>query len=303
MITFERFSLDKKDFYDRFLLQYGCRGCEYNFANLYMWGRQNAAVVEGNLAFFSHFSGKSLYLFPVGDEDIKKTLDALMADARERGIAFRLTCISDAEKALLEHWYPGKFHFHINRDGFDYVYDIHDLADLKGKKFQKKRNHANRFDSMHPNGTFLPLSEENLPLFREMFDIWFADHQDNDPMSDLYMEQVAVKKALDNWEKLRMEGLVLVEDGKPLAVTMGSRLCDCTFDVHFEKALSSVDGAYAAINRGFARYLREKYPEVEFLNREDDLGIEGLRKAKLSYNPARLIEKSWAVLREDGYEY
>ena len=122
-------------------------------------------------------------------------------------------------------------------------------------------------------------------------------------MSDLYMEQVAVKKALENWETLKMEGLVLVEDGKPLAVTMGSRLCESAFDVHFEKALASVDGAYAAINRGFARYLREKYPEVEYLNREDDLGLEGLRKAKLSYNPARLIEKSWAVLREDGYEY
>jgi hypothetical protein len=99
-----------------------------------------------------------------------------------------------------------------------------------------------------------------------------------------------------------MEGLVLVEDGKPLAVTMGSRLCDCTFDVHFEKALSSVDGAYAAINRGFARYLREKYPEVEFLNREDDLGIEGLRKAKLSYNPHHMVEKYWAYLAEDLHD-
>lgn len=299
MIDFQRFSLEKKEFYDAFLLRHGCRGCEYNFANLYMWGRQNAAVVEGNLAFFSHFSGKSLYLFPVGDNDIKATLDRLMEDAKKRGIAFRLTCVSDVERALLEHWYPGRFHFHISRDNFDYIYDINDLADLKGRKFQKKRNHANRFDAEHPDCVFLPLSEENLPLFREMFDLWFADHAD----SDIYMEQVAVKKALEHWQELKMEGLVLVEGGKPLAVTMGSRLCDCTFDVHFEKALSSVDGAYAAINRAFARYLREKYPEVESLNREDDLGIEGLRKAKLSYNPVRLIEKSWAALREDGYEY
>lgn len=92
-------------------------------------------------------------------------------------------------------------------------------------------------------------------------------------------------------------------DGQPIAATVASRLCKDTFDVHFEKALEEYDGAYPAINQEFAKYLREKYPDTNWLNREDDLGLEGLRKAKLSYNPAHLIEKHWAALWEEGYEY
>ena len=84
---------------------------------------------------------------------------------------------------------------------------------------------------------------------------------------------------------------------------MGSQLNENTFDIHFEKALDGVEGAYAAINNGFARYLQEKHPHIAFLNREDDLGLEGLRKAKLSYCPHHMVEKSWAHLLEDGYDY
>jgi len=94
----------------------------------------------------------------------------------------------------------------------------------------------------------------------------------------------------------------LTVKGHIIAMTLGSRLSPNTFDVHFEKADENIDGAYAMINREFARYLKEKYPELLWLNREDDLGLEGLRKAKLSYCPDRLIEKSWACLKEDGYD-
>jgi len=86
-------------------------------------------------------------------------------------------------------------------------------------------------------------------------------------------------------------------------MTMGSALNADTFDIHFEKALDIADGAYAAINQGFAAYLREKYPHLRWLNREDDLGLEGLRKAKLSYYPDHMVEKHWACLLEDGYDY
>ena len=117
------------------------------------------------------------------------------------------------------------------------------------------------------------------------------------------MEQAALRKALQQQTLLGLEGLLLRTCDGPVAMTMGSRLNHNTFDIHFEKALDIADGAYAAINNGFANYLREKYPEVEFLNREDDLGIEGLRKAKLSYNPHHMVEKSWAHLLEVGYDY
>ena len=92
---------------------------------------------------------------------------------------------------------------------------------------------------------------------------------------------------------------MLMEGEKILAVTMGSRMSPDTFDIHFEKAREDVEGAYNAINSEFARYLRQKYPEVKFLDREDDMGLEGLRKAKLSYNPDHMVEKSWAYLHEE----
>ena len=107
---------------------------------------------------------------------------------------------------------------------------------------------------------------------------------------------------IEHFENLGLEGLILYVGEQPVAVTMGSRLSEDTFDVHFEKAREDVQGAYGAINRAFARYLREKYPSLRYLNREDDLGLPGLRKAKLSYNPAFLVEKCWAYLAEEAYD-
>ena len=97
-----------------------------------------------------------------------------------------------------------------------------------------------------------------------------------------------------------MEGLILTYKGQILAMTLASPLTTDTYDVHFEKAID--ESAYVAINNEFAKYMMETHPQVRWLNREDDLGLEGLRKAKLSYHPDRLIEKSWACLKEDGYD-
>lgn len=134
-------------------------------------------------------------------------------------------------------------------------------------------------------------------------DSWYALRQAANPHADYRMERSALEKALRHRKELCMEGLLLTVDGKDVAMTMGSFLREDTFDVHFEKALDRTDGAYAAINNGFARHLREKYPLLRYLDREDDMGLEGLRKAKLSYCPDHLVEKSWACLMEDGYDY
>ena len=136
-----------------------------------------------------------------------------------------------------------------------------------------------------------------------MLQTWYAERMAQDPTSDFHMEQTAIKKALEKRKELAMEGLLLVSDGNILAMTMGSRLSETTFDVHFEQALDRVDGAYPAINQAFARYLRDKYPQIRWLDREEDMGLEGLRKAKLSYCPDHMVEKHWACLLEDGYDY
>ena len=302
MIDFKPIDRGKKAAFLPYLLRAGHRGCAYSFGNLYMWGRQAAAFVGENLVFFSQFNRRSVYLFPAGD-DPKPAIDAIIADASERGIPCRLTGLSESDRDMLEQMYPDRFHYHFDRNSFDYVYAIDDLADLKGKKYQKKRNHANRFWQNHPDARFLPIDQENLSVVKALTENWYARRLEVDPHGDFLMEQIAIDKALRHFDELGMEGLLLMDGDTPVAMTMGSPLTDDAFDIHFEKALDIADGAYAAINQGFARHLREKHPHIRFLNREDDMGLEGLRKAKLSYLPHHMAEKIWACLREDGYDY
>ena len=301
MLNFQALKPEDKPLLDRYLLTCGERGCEYNFSNLFLWGRQKATLHEGNLTFFCQFNRKSVYLFPLGD-NLKPTLDAIISDARKRGIPCRLTSLSTSDREKLEQWYPGQFYFQPDRDSFDYIYSIDALAELKGKKLQRKRNHCNHFHLLHTHAVTAPITDENTPQVLAMLEQWYTQRKQVDPTASFHLEQVAITKALRNRDALGMEGLVLLEKGRVIAMTLGSALSEDTFDVHFEKAMDQYMGAYAVINREFARYLKEKYPRLQWLNREDDLGLEGLRKAKLSYCPDRLIEKSWACLKEDGYD-
>ena len=303
MIDFQPLCLEHKTRYDPYFLEASGHGCEYSFVNLYLWGRQKAAICEGHLVVFAQFHRKSVYLFPMGQGDKKPVLDAIIRDAADRGIPCRLTGLNQDDCGLLERLYPGQLHYHFDRDSFDYVYAIDDLADLAGRKYQKKRNHLNRFRQAHPDHRLEPITGENLPQVNALVASWYALRQAADPHADYRMEQAALQKALTHRDALGMEGLLLTVDGTPVAMSMGSFLREDTFDVHFEKALDRTDGAYAAINNGFAQHLRQKYPKLRYLNREDDLGLEGLRKAKLSYCPDHLVEKSWACLMEDGYDY
>jgi len=301
MIQFYRLSADYKNAYNEILLSSPARGCEYSFANLFLWGRQHVAFVDDCVAFFSHFNGKSVYPYPIGNGDRKAVIEAILHDAKMRGIPCRLTGLTDADREELENWFPGKFHLRTIRDSFDYVYDINDLADLKGRKFQKKRNHFNRFKAEHPSYEVVPINACNMGLAQRMVDEWYRKRIKEDPEGDYLLENIAMARAFQNFGWLGLEGIMLIDDGKVLAVTIGSRMADNMFDIHFEKALEDVDGAYNAVNCEFARYLRLKYPEVEFLDREEDMGLEGLRKAKLSYNPHHLTQKHWAYVAEDIY--
>lgn len=301
MIHFERLQQAQRAEYDRYL-QFSQRGCGYSFANLYIWGRQRCAFLNGYLTLFSQFDRKAVYPFPVGQGELKPVLDAIIEDARQRGIPCCITGMTQADCLLLEQLYPGRFRIYNDRDGYDYVYNIDDLADLKGRKFQRKRNHVNRFYDQHPHCRLEPITAANLEAVQDMAAAWYLHRQAKDPDGDYHLEQLALMRALADPEKLGMDGLVLLEGEKILAFSMASRLSPDTMDIHFEKARDTVDGAYAAINQAFAKYLREKYPQIRYLNREDDMGLEGLRKAKLSYNPAFLVEKYWARLWEEEDE-
>lgn len=303
MINFQRLDLSQKGRYDAYLRSEQERGCEYSFVNLFLWGRQKAAFAGDRLVLFSQFDRRSVYPFPVGPGELKPVIDAIIRDAGKRGVPCCITSITEADRAALETLYPGRFRFYTDRDGFDYIYAIDDLAELKGRKFQKKRNHIHRFEESHPNWRVVPLDRSNQMAVYNMLGRWYQERLEADPHRDYHLEQLAMQRAFTFYHLLDLEGLVLMDGEEILAFTMGSRLRDDTFDIHFEKALDSADGAYPTINREFARYLREKYPEVRWLNREDDLGLEGLRKAKLSYCPDHMVEKCWARLWEDEDEH
>lgn len=299
MIPFQKLELSHKDEYEQYLHRSERQACEYSFANLFLWGRKKAAVRDGFLLLMSQFDRKTVYIFPAGEGDLKPAIDAIIHDARIRGIPCCLAVLTEQECRLVEELYPGKFRFYCDRASYDYVYSIDDLADLKGRKFQKKRNHLNRFEQEHPDARILPLDESNRVAAFQLAEQWYESRTAADPSADYHLEHQALHRAFAFFKQLGMEGVVLMANGEVSAFAMGSRLNRDTFDIHFEKALDTADGAYPAINRGFARYLREKYPEVKWLNREDDLGIEGLRKAKLSYYPDHMVEKCWAELWED----
>lgn len=320
MIDFKPITIKDKALYKQYLSMGKERGCEYSFANLYLWGQQNIAVIKNHLFVHSIINKQSIYLFPMGSGKKKQALDAVIADAKEKGISCRITGVYEEEKQLLEELYPGMFQFDYDEGAFDYIYDINDLADLKGKKYHKKRNHIHRFLDVCPDYKVEPLNEENLPRVRKMVEQWYQEKQNvgkdqpkqkdmvikgnqqgrQDTLNqDYQLEQQAIEKVFAQFRELDMEGLVLLNGEEVLAVTVGSLLSEDTVDVHFEKARGDIQGAYTMINREFARFIREKYQKVRFLNREEDMGIEGLRKAKQSYYPHHLLKKCRAIYNEE----
>lgn len=303
MIEFKRIKAEDRELCESYLNDGAERGCEFSFTNLCLWGRQNYAVLHGHLVLFSQFDRRSVYPFPVGEGDKKAVLDAIIADAAERGIPCRITGVRPWQKEIIEELYPEKFRFHGDRGSFDYVYDINDLADLKGRKYQSKRNHCNRFRSLYPDYTVEVLGENNIESVKAMAEKWYSDKLKENPDADYHMERKALEKAFRHYKELDMEGMALLSDGEVLAFTMASRMSHTTFDVNFEKARSDVHGAYTIINQEFAMYIRSKYPNVLYLDREEDMGLEGLRKAKESYYPHHMTDKCWACLLEDENEY
>ncbi len=302
-IEFSQVSLADKAIYESYLANEEERGCEFSFANFYMWGRQTLAELHGHLAMFSQFNRRSVYPYPLGKGDKRAIIDAIIEDSRERGIPCRITGLVGEARDTLEKLYPGRFRFHSDEGSFDYVYSIDDLADLKGKKYHGKRNHLHRFIDAYPSYTVKPLDEDTITMAKAFAEEWFAARLADNPNDDFHMERAALDKAFRAYRELELDGLVLLNGDEVLAFTLGSRPRTDTVDVHFEKARPDVQGAYTAINCEFARYIRGRYPEVRFLNREEDMGLEGLRKAKQSYHPHHRIEKSWACLLEDGYDY
>ena len=302
-IDFRRISIEDKPLYDSFLEKEGELGCEFSFANLYLWGRQNFAELDGHIALFSQFDRKSIYPYPLGEGDKHTVIDAIIADSRARGIPCRISGITEEARRTLENLYSGMFRYHCDEGSYDYVYSINDLADLSGKKYDGKRNHIRRFINAYPDWRVETITDSNVAEVLSFVERWYEERLADNPDADFHMERAAVRKALRDRAALELEGILIRGGSEVLAITLGGRLSRDTFDVNFEKARGDVQGAYAIINREFARYIRENHPEIDYIDREEDMGLEGLRRAKKSYHPHHMIRKYWACLLEDGYDY
>lgn len=269
--------------------------CQYNFANLYLWSRafcQTAARLEGRILVRVQCREKGCSLYPTGHGPIGPALEALHEAAVRSGAPLTLMGVTAEQRDRLEEAFPGRFEFTPDRDAYDYIYSIDRLADLGGKKLHAKRNHIHRFDQRFPDWMFEPITDGNVRECVALEMAWTADYHHDEPGANtVHEESVAVIEALYQREALGLEGGLIRAGGEVVAFSLGSFTTPECFDVHFEKAKGEIQGSYAVINREMARMIRRKYPAVKWINREDDLGLEGLRKAKLSYYPDILLEK------------
>ncbi len=291
MINFRPIELNDKILYNKHLYQSSPKGCEFSFGNLFMWGLQSISFLHDHVVLYSRFDCRCFYPFPIGAGNKKEVLNAIFADAKERGVCACLTGLNKKNKETLEALYPNQFYFHADRSSYDYVYDINDLADLKGRKLHRKRNHLKHFKKNHPSYLIAPITMDNIDRIRNFASEWYKMKLEENPTGDYHHEQAALDKVFTHYTDLEMEGLLLEENGEILGFTMASQMYPDTFDVHFEKARGDIDGAYTTINSEFANYIRNKYPYIKYLNREEDMGILGLRKAKMSYFPHHMIKK------------
>ena len=201
---------------------------------------------------------------------------------------------------MIRNMHAGLFAFESDRALEDYVYNAEDLRNLTGRRYQPKRNHINRFVENNPTWTYEEITPATLPECLEMDKEWYRrslQREGDAEERDLGDEGIALRTAMEHYEGLGLEGGLIRVYGEVVAFTIGDRLSADTYDVHFEKAYGELQGAYAMINREFARWVRARHPEIRYLNREDDMGVEGLRKAKQSYYPDLMVEKHTAVMK------
>lgn len=289
MLSFHQISLSDKDRVTRIFKNEKDRGCEYTFGNAYIWRdiyRTQVAYSGDGLCVVRFACEVDAYLFPCGPGDLKAAVSDMMANARARGVPFRIIAASKADVDKLDALFPGVFSHHINRDFCEYVYHSGDLINLAGKKYHGKRNHISRFVAENPDYEFVEITPENIAQVRAMNDSWYDAFTGDE--EGLLQEKSAADYAFGNYFDLDFKGGFLRTGGRIVAFAIGEPINDETFCVHIEKACYDVTGAYTVINRDFARHFCGGY---RYINREDDAGAEGLRRAKLSYYPAMITEK------------
>lgn len=297
MLEFTPLQLSDRERYLRCFELENCQNSTYSFGTAYLWSlhcRRNLAQLGDRVAVeYLCCSQNPFYGWPLGSGSVEDAIAALRehAEANERRLTLR--AITAEQKTALESACPDCFDYTAEEDNFDYIYDAQALATLAGKKLHGKRNHCNRFAA-----TYNWRCERLTPaLFSDCNTIRRSWEESNDGGNE--EEKLALDCTFDNWEALGFRGAILYADEKPVAFTVGEYLRTDTLDVHFEKAVEGVQGAYPMICREFVRQQLETNPELRYVNREEDMGIPGLRKAKEDWYPLYKLEKFTATWRGD----
>ena len=270
--------------------------CEYCFNTLYMWQhlyKTGYYIGDGFAVIVAEYEGNTFSILPLAKkEDMPRVIKFIIDyfEKEQKKIYFR--GITKEVVDYLKENYPDKFDYTEERDLFDYVYDGDSMRELKGRKNVKKRNHINYFLKEYEGRFEYRLLDENdFDACLKLVEEWTSNKEENGQVDEEMEEElIGIKKLFNSFpvikDKLKIAGIFI--DGKLEAFTMGEYLNPNMALIHIEKANPSIRGLYPYINQQF---LVKEFSDVEFVNREEDLGIEGLRKAKLSYHPVKFVEK------------
>lgn len=290
IIKFQKPDISMKDLLEPLLMKYSDFSCEGSFVSLIMWCRcyNHKVAYEDNQVYIrvgTHCD--NLFFLPFG-EDIKTGVDRMIYTCNTICNKPATFLTSDGVRfEKFKELYGDRFEITPSRDAFEYIYKRTDLAELPGRKYHSKRNHISAFSKAY-NWSYEPIDDTNLEEVLAMSEEWYRKRKEEDPENTLETEHEAISYILKHRDELNVIGGLIRVDGKVVAFTYGSPINNRVLDVHVEKALPEFREAYTVINREFAAHVPENYI---YLNREDDMGLEGLRKAKLSYKPEILLEK------------
>ncbi|MEA4816396.1 MAG: phosphatidylglycerol lysyltransferase domain-containing protein [Lachnospiraceae bacterium] len=291
-LKFNDITLESKELIESYTKPFNCPNAEISFAHIYIWSSNSQiqfAEYENSLFFKLDFPGEVPFLWaPIPGKaciDYKKILDIAFDYLISIGVKPYLRAVSDPFYTMIKDVYPSLL-FKESINNFDYIYLSEDLITLKGKKFHGKRNHINRFMMLYPDFEYAPLTNEMAKDCCGLYKEWLKSHNEDSIIQ--YDEPDSVKRALTNLDALNLTGGVLKIDGKIKAFTIGERILPDMHQIHIEKAANDIDGLYPVINREYASH---NCSDVKYINREEDMGLEGLRAAKHSYRPVMMIKK------------
>lgn len=292
MINFKQITRSDKKEIDAAFADNIYRACDFCFVNLYAWNAKFKTVfaIEHRTIFlrFQDSDGQFYYMMPIGKMRLGEALNLMMRDAEENRIPFQMKGITLHMWEAIQNEMPRKFRYLPDKNNNEYIYYSEKLINLSGKKLQSKRNHINRFKTDNPDWQYIPLvSRKELDECAKMLDEWEEVNIAKIDFSQRY-DYIATKIMLENFEYLELKGGAIRVNGKIVAFSIGEPLTADSFVVHVEKAFGEMNGAYTIINQQF---IEHEAAEFTYINREEDMGIPNLRKAKMSYYPDLLLEE------------